>query len=393
MFGGTWGTSDVVTITINGKVISTTTGTATIATFLATVVTNLNASVIPEFQEITWSQSTATLIGTADTPGKPFTMTVTKTSTSGTIDGTTSSAGTNTAYSSPNDISLAANWTGGVPIATNDIVFENSSVDVLYGLNQSAIAPNSLTIEPSFSGKFGNPTVTSTGYAEYRGTYLQYACATVTCAGTGGRIKLDLGSTAATITVNNTGSPIETGLEAMLIKGTALTALIVNKGSVAVGGLDTETGQALTTLTVGYVTSKSSDATVRLGAGVSAPTTINQFGGTLITNQACTTINKYGGTLTNKVGAVTTLKNLDGTVFYVSAGTCTTYTGGPTGTLDLSKDTSSRTFTNATIAKGSTIKDPSRTATWTNGVILQNCGVSDVSVNFGINVKLTPVAQ
>ena len=135
-----------------------------IATFLDLLVTALNASTITEFAEVTWSRSTSTLIGTADTAGKPFTATMSTTETGGgaadsqTIDGGASSAGTSTtACSGPNFWNVAGNWSGGaVPVNSDDVIIENtptaaagpSSASISLGAQNTAppLTPN-MTIE------------------------------------------------------------------------------------------------------------------------------------------------------------------------------------------------------------------------------------------------------
>ena len=54
------------------------------------------------------------------------------------------------------DWGTAANWSGAaVPIANDDVYFENSSQSVIDTLDQSAIELDSLNIAQSFTGDFG----------------------------------------------------------------------------------------------------------------------------------------------------------------------------------------------------------------------------------------------
>jgi hypothetical protein len=112
-FGGTWTATDTITVTIGSKSYTVTTGSATLATLLATLqaaLAGLSSSSFPEFAEVTWTNPTGTtLVGTAATAGVPFTATLTTSSAAGTI-----SAASTTASSGPNDWSTAPNWSRGV---------------------------------------------------------------------------------------------------------------------------------------------------------------------------------------------------------------------------------------------------------------------------------------
>src|SRR4051812_14612906 len=76
----------------------------------------LAASTNPEFAEETWANDATnpTVTATAQTPGTPFTLSVSKTGT------VTISQSATTANASPNDINDAANWSrAAVPVATD----------------------------------------------------------------------------------------------------------------------------------------------------------------------------------------------------------------------------------------------------------------------------------
>lgn len=401
LFGGTWETTDVINCVIGNKTVSVVAGSTTISTIVDTIVTALNASTINEFEEITWSRSSNSLVGTADTAGLPFTCTLTTTETGGgaadaqTIDGAASSAGVDsTACSGPNFWSLATNWdTGAVPVNSDDVYIEGTS-DILYGLAQTAVTLTSLNILSTFTGKIGSPLINEAGgYYEYRATYLAIKATSFQMpAGSGagsGRLKIDFSSAQMTGAVNQTGTPLESGLESLLIKGThASNALEVNKGSVGIAVFPGETA-VIATLRQGYTSNIAGDTQVRCGSGVTL-TTINQSGGTLETNSNITTVNKTGGTMTIVSGTVTTLNNYSGTVYYISTGTCTTAVIGGEGTLDFSRDMSDRTFTTTTIIAGGRINDPFDTVAWTNGILTSRCKLKHVDIDAGFNRTWTP---
>ena len=66
-FAGTWEATDVINVTINGKTISVVAGSTVAATVATTVYTEIAASTIPEFREITWTDDAAVITGTAAT--------------------------------------------------------------------------------------------------------------------------------------------------------------------------------------------------------------------------------------------------------------------------------------------------------------------------------------
>ena len=179
LFGGTWETGDIINVTIGSKVVSVVGGSTTITTVVDTVVTALNAAVDGEFSEITWSRSGNYLVGTADESGVPFTCTLTTTGgvLAQTIDGGTSSAGTDTtACTGPNFANVAGNWSGAtLPVDGDTVIFADSSVDCLYGLDNNGVTPAAVYFDSSYSGKIGLPVYSETGgYYEYRERYLKY---------------------------------------------------------------------------------------------------------------------------------------------------------------------------------------------------------------------------
>lgn len=383
------------TVTINAKIIASLGTGGTVTTTAAALVVLLNASTEPEFAEVTWSNSSGTIIGTADTAGKPFIFTLTVAGGTGTVGAVSST----TANSGPNDINLAANWSDGIPTAADALYIDSTDVSLLYNLQSlSAVAVTSIDIGQNFTGSIGLPKVnadSSTDYHEYRADYWQIQATTVNIGyGTGdgsGLIKLDVGSaTATTFNVNNSGSATEAGLEAIQLKGTnAANVLNVNKGSVAVAAFPGELA-TVATLRVGYETSQSSDAAVRCTVGVTL-TTINQSGGTLSINGAATTINQTGGILTvDGTGAVTTI-TLDGaSMVYNSSGTITTLTVGVDSTADFAQDMRPKTITNeVNLYGGATLNDPFGILTLTAGFQTQRCRLSQVAIDLGVNRSYT----
>jgi len=71
--------------------------------------------------------------------------------------GTTTDA-TGTASAGPNDWNTAANWsTGSVPTGTDSVVITDGSFDILYGLDQSSVSLETLSVNTGFTGTVGDP--------------------------------------------------------------------------------------------------------------------------------------------------------------------------------------------------------------------------------------------
>lgn len=410
VFGGTWETTDIIIVTINGKTVTLTTGSATIATFLDSLVTALNASTIPEFAEITWSFDTATLIGTADTAGKPFTATISTTETGGggadaqTIDGTTSSTGTSTtACSGPSFWNVAGNWsTGSVPVNSDDVIIEGTSTPILYGLDNNAVTLTSLSVRSTFTGTIGLPKINGTGssaYYEYRETYLKISATTVNIGdgeGNGsGRIKLNTGTNAATINVRATGSPEEQGIPSFLWVGAhASNVANVYSGSVGVAALAGETA-TLPVLRINVSANQAGDAVVTCGTGATL-TTINKSGGTLTINGAATTITQTGGDTTiNGSGAIGTLNMRDsGRVTYNTSGTLSTLNiSGPAEVeIDFTRDMRSKTVTTTYRYGSAVITDTFRVVTFTNPINNRGTDITGLKLGSDLAIQRSAVS-
>jgi hypothetical protein len=396
LFAGTWETTDIVEVTIGSKTLAVTAGSTTPATVVLNVLTAFNAldtTLYPEFAEITASQSTATLVLTGDTEGVPFTATVSTRDVGGaadaqTIDGTTSSTGVDsTACSGPNFWSVAANWSGGaVPVNADDVILERSSVSIKYGLDQSAVTLTSLRIDASFTGDVGLPERNrdATEYDEYRATYLVIGATTQKVGQGSGqgsqRIKLDNSNIQTTLLAYLTGSEADQDTPTLLWKGTNASNVVrATGGSVGIAALG---GEVATVLTLGV----AGGASVVLGSGVTW-TTIDQEGGFLQVSSNGTTITKVGGTLLHLDGTITTLTNDAGGCDMRGAGTITTVNNS--GEVIFTNDNRALTVTTTNAYKGSTLLDGGQRVTFTNGIVLVRCRLTDVVVDVGLNRTIT----
>jgi hypothetical protein len=417
--GGTWVAADTLTVTCNGRAIVLTVGTTVTTTQIATELaaalgstsTALGAAYsvtergpnVAEFREFVSGEtapaasgSTVVLVG--KTKGKPFTITVSKSSTSGTV-----STATTISASGPNFFNVAANWSGStVPVDTDDIVYDSGNVDCLYGLAQSAVTPASITITQGYTGRIGlariNVDDSAYPYTEYRDRFLALgdssdAATTSVTIGAGegngsSRIQLDSGSGQAVVVILNSGTPELTGIPAIQWIGThASNTVSISKGSV---GIAYRAGEVATvaTLSVGFRTNLAGDSAVWCGSGCTL-TTINQSGGALETNSAVTTMTLTGGVWSHLAGAVTTANINGGACRYRATSTLTTANVGSGGELDFRQDPRSRTVTNCDMFEGASLRDPIGTVTFTNGIDLNRCDLSNVVLEINKNRRIT----
>lgn len=379
------------TVTINGKDITYTAAAATVADVTAGLTALLNASTVPEFEEITWADATTHITGTADTAGKPFTQT--SSASGGTATLVTATA---TANESNNDLNNADNWSNGaVPGNGDDVFFSDTDVSCLYNLGAlSAVTLTSLTIDQSFTGDIGLPRTTDSGYVEYRAQELAIGATTITIGkgeGDGsGRLRLNMGSVQAALSVFNTGAATDTDGHALEWRGTHASNVVnVLKGSVSVAKNAGETA-VIATLRIGYRDDPASDVTLYLGTGVTL-TTVNMAGGQVTIQSAATTINQTGGTLwVLGSGAITTINVDAGTAYLASSGTITTLNVGSDAVVSFNRDLTPRTVTTTNVYAGSTLRDTFRAITFTNGIDLERCGLADVTLDLGEHFKITP---
>lgn len=377
--------SDVFEITMGGQSISYTAAAATVADVTAGLVALLNASTIPEFAEVTWSDETTHIQGVADTAGKPFTATSSATDGGGT-DTQTFVQATTTNSSGPNHWDDASNWSDGSVPATNDtVILDIGDVDILYGLDQSAVTLTKLVIYQTFTGKIGLPVNNTDGtqYAEYRDQYLKIGSTTTEIGrgdGAGSkRIKIDNSSIQATVTVFGSGSRIDAGIPAILWKGThASNILNVIRGDVGCAILSGESA-TVATLRISFDKNVGGDAKYRGGSGVTM-TNVKQSGGVAEIESNTTLIDITGGSIRLMGSSTHAAINSDGgEVVYISDGTLTQGRIGRGGVLDCSRDLRSRTITDLELSEGATYLDPFKTVTHTNPIDLYRTGVEKLT--------------
>lgn len=401
LFGGTWASSDAIRVTIGSKAINTTAGSTTLTTVVDNLVTTLNASSDGEFTSITWSRSGNYLVGTADDAGVPYTSTVERTSGVGTIDGSASSVGVDlTSCAGPNFANIAGNWSGSaLPIDGDTVIFADSEVDCLFGLDNNGVTPAFIYFDSSYSGKIGLPVYNEDEYYEYRERFLRYGNSTdaanmqvVVGQGSGSgspRIKFNAGTSQCTVTVLSTGQPEQDTERAFEFLGThASNEVNVSAGSVGVA-LNAGSSATVPTLRVGYQTNVDSDSDVLCGLGATL-TNVTQTGGTVETRTNLTTLTINGGEHVKASGTVTTVNANGGAYIHNSTGTVTTIVAASGAELDFSRDMRPKTVTNLTINNGSILKDPHGVVTYSTGIVFNRCRPGDVEWEAPINKTWTP---
>lgn len=366
--------------TINGKVISTVGTGGTVTTTAVALVALLNAATAPpEFREITWSNSSGTVIGTCDTPGKAITFTLTVTGGTGTVgaaSNTTSNDGPNAVTA--NNFKDASSGSRTLPVDSDNLFFYDTAVSLTHNLDAAtAVDVAVLHIKASFEGTIGLPFMNEDddAYQEYRERYFLLNGAANAYIGEGDgdgseRLMLNLQAIQSNVLVAKTATSAD-DYHALIIKGTnSSNVLKAEGGSVDIAPFAGETA-TFATLTA------SNDAIIRTWGGVTL-TTVNCDGDSAVTIHSAaaltdiTTINvRENATCTlrgdNAVGTI----NIDGssaTLDLQSSGTVTTLNLYPGATLDVTSNPTGVTVTTINIYGPCTINDPNGKLTVTNAI-------------------------
>lgn len=294
----------------------------------------------------------------------------------------------------PNWWSDPENWMANVAKAAGDtIIFENSSVSCLYGIEDDA-ATQFLRLEEkaSYTGHIGLPIWNSNGYFEYRPRALKSRFTTVVIGegpGSGSEFtRLDLQAFASTIIVMNTADPENNADSALHILNTHATSILrVFKGNVGVASeVEGQTSQ-LATLQVGLKDSEESDALVVCGEGLTVAT-IAKSGGYLETWAGFTTGTQEKGTWrAGGTGNSTKLLVYGGDCFLNLVGTHTKIRTADGGKIYCREQMETITITSLTMEAGSGFLDPYGVATPT-ALELDRCSLLEVELDLGSHVQL-----
>lgn len=388
--GGTIAATDTFSVICNGKTLTFTATTTTVAHVITGLYDLIQAANDPEWGEFTASDDTTTLTLTGTTPGKPFTVTTAINNVSGGAAPTLTAA-TPTAASGPSFANVAANYSGAATPTTGDTLFIEGGAQILYGLDLSAVTLARLVIR-DFSGRIGLPPVNADGepYPEYREQYLKVSATVLDILQnvTSNMIRINVGSAATTATVLSSGRSNLDTIKAVTLLGSDSTNIVNAVGGQV--GVATEAGETakIGTLRVG---GSVTPPEVECGEGV----TLDEFallGGSLTLNCDFADGTANGGTL-NMIDD----PDVSGTLTVRNGAPCV-INGGPTiaklvlsngGVLDLSQDVRAVTFTNVDLYRGAKVIDPNGRAVYSNAVSLKECDLIDLDWQVGYGRSVT----
>lgn len=255
----------------------------------------------------------------------------------------------------PTKFDDADNWDNGIPEAGDTIIFKDNAKDLDASLDQSALTGCTVKIYQSYTGKIGS----SGSYFQIGATTLEigedYSVSTPSGSG---RLNLDLGGEAATVTIHNSASSAtDTGkMPIRLLLNDAAAVLRVRRGRVALAMEPSETS-LVASIDQSWMDSQDSDSTLQIGAGVTM-TTLTKTGGSCTMLCAATTATNSGGDLTIvRAGTITTLNANGGRVWPESTGTITTMNING-ASVDETRCLAARTVTTTKLNSGSLKTNP-----------------------------------
>lgn len=383
------------TLTINGKDVSYTATASSLANVIDGLVAAIQvaAATEPEYAEFTATNDTG-LVLTATTQGVPFTIASTATG------GITATVTATTAATGPNFFDNADNWVGNVaPSAGDDIVLQDSAVSILYALEDTGTNYGDIAIKGSYTGSVGLPSENPAGYREYRPRFLKLGDGTGSFSltvgqGTGGqsnRILVDANAGTVLCVVYGTGQQASGSERPFVLKNTdASSTLDVYSGLVTIDA-DTSGAMSAVRLTPSG-TNTGANASVLIGTGVSAGA-ITQHGGTIEVRGAATSIFATGGTAkfsnaatcpTVKVGSGASI-NWEST-----SGITTKLFVYSQGTIEFGGNASTKAVAACEVYSTGAIRDPVAIVTWTAGIQIMGCKLSDIQLDIGLSRTITP---
>lgn len=428
----TWAANDTLTVTINGKIMTLTVGTAAATTDVATALqaawegtslgagysVNFTGQECAEFYELISSVngSVVTLTERAAGNASGFTEGKTFTIAGGTsaITAGETTAGTGTATyattktpTGPHHATDNANWSTGVAASEADTAIFTGDYDCKYAIDRSGdITNGNIRVLGSYTGQLGLPRLRSVLmpdgqtqiYEEYRDQYFK--------VGTGGTItlwvgdgegdgptmvKVDPNTSAITAYIRKTGDPEIDGEPVVFLKNGATTSQVfVAGGEVGIAFYPDETA---THEDLSVSQDADGDTTnVQLGFGYSlASGDLAIDGGTVTSHgiiDADTITVGAGGTLTlNDITETTcdSMKVHGGTVNFNCAGTITALVASGTAVLNFASFMRSVTVTNATFYTGVTLQYGNiRPVVWTNPIQVTGCGLGEITWPSGV---------
>jgi hypothetical protein len=372
------------TCTINGKSISYLAVASTITDVVNGLLAAWQATTEPEFAEATPTNSSGLRL-TAITLGVPFTVTASATG------GITATVTATTAPSGPNFFTNAQNWVGGsLPSSGDHLVFENSTVDLLYSIEDTATNYGNITVDSSFTATIGLPAMNSANYAEYRPRFLKLGDGSsgynlTIGMGNGrqsSRILIDANAGDVVATIYGTGFSSNAESPVVIKNNGSASTLDLYSGSVY---LDADTSGTLSAV---RVTPAQNAQAIKLTASATV---------------ACGAVVASGGEIEIRGGATSIVAGNNAIAKFVMAATCPTVTvkdgarilwnstAGITtkmfiqgrGTIDFSGNGAAKTVAATDLYAGGTVRDPIGNVTYTGGIAIQGAKLSDCTIDVG----------
>jgi hypothetical protein len=215
-----------------------------------------------------------------------------------------------------------------IPQAGENVRVPSTAGSVTAGLDQSGVAINGFYVENGYDGTMASVD----GYLRIDPNIFEFDSQ--------GQAWIDLHTAAITATIRGTGTA-DTGGFGLYLRGSALSLVDVQGGSVGIAALPGETS-TVTTLRI-----SNRGSSVKCGAGVSLTSVLPMFEGKLWLNCAATTVTKYGGEIhLGEAAAVTTINDLGpGEIHWGSTGNITTHNARGRGSFNMRASNAARTLT------------------------------------------------
>lgn len=381
----TYSAGQTYKLIVNGKEIAFVSVSGTNSEIWAGLQAAWEDSAVPEVIEAIATVSSGVVL-TSRTPGQPFTVTASATVGSPTVTATLAATG-------PNFFNNANNWEGGVaPVASDDLLFSESAVDVLYALSPG-FAIGEITIDRSYTGRIGLSRVSSTGYQEYRSRYLTLAAAASISIGGGSgngsnRILIDAATNIVTVDIYGSGQGEGFEKPIQVINTAASSVLSVYGGAVEFAG--TGGGAILNVIAQDGASSIAPDVVVQDTSSVGVITASGQ-NARLYVEGAATSLVASSGAVVVLAGDATcpTVSVSSGAVVYWDSSSDLTtklnvYAGG---TASFARRNVSREVAACEVHANGTLLDPHGSIDWDSGVLVVGL-ISDVNISLGRNVTI-----
>jgi len=323
----------------------------------------------------------------SDTAGNGFTVTTSVTDGAGGTAPTLTDA-TTTANAGPNLFGAAENFVGDTLYAAGDnVIIPSGATDDIYGMDASATKLKSFTIEEGCNINIGSLNKK----LQLDMTYSATAYPVVTY-GTGS-LFLDIDNYSyIDIRDAGSGNPAA-GTYALNLVGTTASAegaIYVRAGAGNSISLAGNAGETLEAESVSVWSGVVQIGTVVDNAASTLPL-VTIEGGVASLKSAAHTVNANGGTLTRSgVSAIDTALNVDGgTVIDNGSGTILLVNIFGKGTINARANAVGVSYTACELWSGASILDSFKKITFTDGINLNRCSLSDVTLDLGTNLKIT----